>query len=45
MAEQIDLEQEQYKKMHFRMYENKYPKKNDIVYVSIFHFFNFNLLI
>ena len=27
MAEQNDLEQEQYKKMHFRMYENKYPKK------------------
>lgn len=45
MAEQNDLEQEQYKKMHFRMYENKYPKKNDIVYVSTFHYFNFNLSI
>ena len=35
MADKSELEQEQYKKMHFRMYENKFPEKNDIVYVSI----------
>jgi hypothetical protein len=26
--------QEQFRKLHFRMYENKYPKENDLVYVN-----------
>ena len=31
---EIDQSQEQFKKLHFRMYENKYPEKDDLVYVS-----------
>ena len=34
MSDQNEIEQEQYRNMHCRMYENKYPKKNEIVYVS-----------
>jgi hypothetical protein len=32
--EEIDPNQEQYKKLHFRMYESKYPKENELVFVS-----------
>ena len=35
MVEESDPNQEQYKKLHFRMYENKYPQENELVYVSI----------
>lgn len=38
MVEEVDQNQEQYKKLHFRMYENKYPKENELVYVSIIIF-------
>ena len=38
MVEEVDQSQEQYKKLHFRMYENKYPKENELVYVSIIIF-------
>lgn len=35
MAEEVDPNQEQYKKLHFRMYENKFPKEQELVMVSI----------
>ena len=36
MAEEsADPNQEQYKKLHFRMYENKFPKEHELVYVSL----------
>ena len=31
---QKQLEQDEFKNMHFRMYENEFPKENEIVYVS-----------
>jgi len=34
VEEEVDPNQEQYKKLHFRMYEGKYPKENDLVFVS-----------
>ena len=30
MVEEVDPNQEQYKKLHYRMYENKYPKEKEI---------------
>ena len=36
-----DQNQEQFKKLHCRMYENKYPKENELVYVS---YINFNII-
>ena len=32
---QKELEQEKYKNLQCRMYENEYPKPNDIVFVSL----------
>jgi hypothetical protein len=32
--EEVDPNQEQFKKLHFRMYENKFPVENELVYVS-----------
>ena len=37
MAEEVDPNQEQYKKLHFRMYENKFPKEQELVMVSLNH--------
>ena len=34
VEEEVDPNQEQYKKLHFRMYESKYPKENELVFVS-----------
>jgi hypothetical protein len=33
--EEEDQNQEQFKKLHYRMYENKFPKENDLVFVSL----------
>ena len=33
-----DPNQEQFKKLHCRMYENKYTKENEQVYVSYINF-------
>jgi hypothetical protein len=44
MAEEVDPNQEQYKKLHFRMYENEFPKENELVYVSINYICNNYLL-
>ena len=33
--EEEDQNQEQFKKLHCRMYENKFPKENDLVFVSL----------
>lgn len=38
MVEEVDQSQEQYKKLHFRMYESKYPKENELVYVRLIIF-------
>ena len=35
MAEEEDQNQEQFKKLHFRMYEKKYPEQDELVYVRI----------
>ena len=38
MAEEVaDPNQEQYKKLRFRMYQNKFPKEQDLVMVSLNH--------
>ncbi len=34
MVEEVDPNQEQYKRLHYIMYENKYPKENELVFVS-----------
>lgn len=34
MAEEVDANQEQFKKLHCRMYEDKFPKEHELVYVS-----------
>ena len=31
----INQNEEQYKNLHFRMYENKYPKENELVYAKV----------
>ena len=31
----INQNEEQYKNLHFRMYENKYPKENELVYSKV----------
>lgn len=36
-----DPNQEQFKKLHCRMYENKYPKENELVYVSYINFYKY----
>lgn len=33
--QEIDQNQEQFKKLHFRIYKNKYPERDELVYVSI----------
>ncbi len=33
--EQKNLEQEKYRNLQCRMYENEYPKQGDVVYVSL----------
>ena len=38
---QEDQNQEQFKKLHYRMYENKFPKENELVFVS----FNYTLIL
>ena len=41
MAEEsADPNQEQYKKLHFRMYENKFPKEQELVMVSLNNIYN-----
>ena len=43
--EEEDQTQEQFRQLHCRMYENKFPKENDLVYVSLKDInINFNLL-
>ena len=37
----LDINQEQFKKLHYRMYENKFPKENELVFVS----FNYILIL
>lgn len=34
MVEEVDPNQEKYKKLHYRMYENKFPKEQELVMVS-----------
>ncbi len=39
MEETVDPNQEQFKKLHFRMYEEKFPKEHELVYVSKYKLF------